>query len=180
MLGSIASCENAAKFDELIHNALGMDRPEEEEERDEREESRRQRTKDDMSTGLKWTWTRSDGLELPLLETSKPSGGVSFSERMTYVKLYEAACLQESRMQSEALGRGLQRMVSSIFLLSFSFELFEEMYRTSHVLLLSSVVFSSLFLSLSLSFSLFLSLSLSFYRFHLNSCACSPHPSSNE
>jgi len=39
--------------------------------------------------------------------------GVSYDDRLNYMATYETARLQESRMQAEALGRGLQRMVPS-------------------------------------------------------------------
>ena len=71
-------------------------------------------------TGLLWTWVRSDGVTQSMLRHTmldehhqEQGAGVSYDDRLNYVATYETARLQESRMQAEALGRGLQRMVPS-------------------------------------------------------------------
>ena len=83
-------------------------------------------------TGLQWKWKSSDGVEHTMIESItsmyiNDTKGVTFNNKTKYVQFYETNKLNESRMQSEALARGLQRMVPSQLLRLFTPYEFQKM-----------------------------------------------------
>ena len=85
-----------------------------------------------VPTGLPWTCARSDGFVAAL---SPPGGnggaaaprGVSFAERLEFVRQYEECLLEESSQQAQALARGLQRVVPAGLLRLFTPTEFQRM-----------------------------------------------------
>merc|ERR1712166_980220 len=73
-----------------------------------------------------------DGVEHTMIESItsmyiNDTKGVTFNNKTKYVQFYETNKLNESRMQSEALARGLQRMVPSQLLRLFTPYEFQKM-----------------------------------------------------
>ena len=150
-LRNIENCKTPLEFDVFVHQTLGHERPLGVNSLASAQQSL---DEENMPTGLPWTCTRSDGVEIDLRSfggplqpslaaasesenggTDSPNEpfpehiftGVSFAQRHEFVRRFETCRLSESNTQLQALARGLQRMVPSQLLRLFTEREFQRM-----------------------------------------------------
>ncbi len=149
LLSAVEACTTPAEFDTLVHDTLAHDRPAPgatdqslptstgsplrgARQQSDTSEPEEDNMSSNVPTGLPWTCARSDGFVAAL---SPPGGnggaaaprGVSFAERLEFVRQYEECLLEESSQQAQALARGLQRVVPAGLLRLFTPTEFQRM-----------------------------------------------------